>query len=388
MIVDAGVARGAELYVAQEMFGAGPELVIVPDVGDEIRVRLERDSHLAIVDDKPGPKLGHPVRYVLVDDRGVFRTIDHEWLPTVSGVHCGIDARWDVRGHRVYGPTDVEEPFPRVRLAGAVPAPAQAAAAERKIALVIDGGHRQHEWRDPFARKLDEDSRAVASALEDLGHDVRRSGGYRGSVVPAARVEDVRRELARIAGQVSAGDEVILFPNRHGTRAGEFVLQAREGGHELLACADLARSLDGIPAAVPVRILVDACFSGTAVEHLSRRNSTIVSTAKDATREAPGGLDGRPTFTAAFGAAARDKATDLDGDGRVSVDETFAVASRAFRPLGSRLVTTGGAPRVPGAETTTTAGTGPPASVPQPPLRPDPSSRSRRGHSSANWTSC
>jgi hypothetical protein len=97
--------------------------------------------------------------------------------------------------------------------------------------------------------------------------------------------------------------------------------------------------------------MIDACFSGTAVAPLSARDNTIVSTATDATHTAPGGLDSRPTFSAVIAASAKDAATDIDGDGKVTLDEAIAVSGKAFANLGSKVVATKGAPRIPTAET-------------------------------------
>jgi hypothetical protein len=363
------IGRDAAVYVAEEMFGAGTELVIVPDVGDTLRVRLDHNSYFAIVDDEPGAKFAHPVHYAIVATDGTIQLIDHEWLPTVNGLRWTVDDEREVAGHPVLGLTNADFPFPRVDVSATWPAPSVAAAAGRKIALVIDGGNRQRDWTEPFARKLDADTLAVADALSEQGYDIRRFGGYKGTVTPAARIADVTREIARIANEVAPGDEVVLFLNGHGTRAGEFVLIGRDGSRDLLKYSDLSASLAAIRSDVPVRVIIDACFSGTAVAPLSLRDNTIVTTATDATHTAPGGLDSRPTFSAVIAAAAKDAAADLDGDGTVTLDEAIAVSGKAFTALGSRVVATKGAPRVPTAQTVAGAA---PVAAPAPVVAPVP----------------
>ncbi len=348
VIAQPTIARGATVFVVKETFAAGSELVIEPDLGETIRVRLEAESFFAIVDDAPGERYEHPVHYAIVSRRGIERVMDHDWLPTVNGLRWRIDDEIDIDGHAVIGLTNVDWPLPQLELRVELPRPAVADAAGRKIALVIDGGAKQRDWRDRFARKLDEDTLAVADALTERGYDVRRFGGYKGTVVPSARVDDVRREIARIANEVGPGDEVVLFMNGHGGNGG-FALFDRTGSRERLSYSDLGAWLADVPLTVPVHVVIDACRSGSAVEALSRRDNTIVSTATDDKSNAPGGLGAQPTFSAVIAAAAKDKVADLDGDGSVGLGESLAVAGNAFATLGSRLVATPGAPRIPTA---------------------------------------
>jgi hypothetical protein len=342
LATDPAIPRTATIYVVKETFPAGSELTIEPDFGEVIKVGLDEASHFAVIDLHPGARFAHPVRYAIVSASGAVRSIDNEWLPTVNGLRWTTDGETTVNGRTVVALTNKDWPFPQVELSIHAPATPAADAAGRKVALVIDGGHRQRDWTDRFAQKLDEDTLAVAEALVERGHDVRRFGGYRGSVAPGARLSDVRREIDRIAREVGPGDEVVLYLNGHGGDGG-FALFDRSGSREWMSYADLGSWLSSIPSTIPVQVIVDSCRSGSAVGPLSRRDNTVVSTATDERYSAPGGLGSRPTFSAVVARAAKEQASDLDRDGSVSLSEALAVATRAHLDIGSRNIATRGA---------------------------------------------
>lgn len=358
----------ARVYAYDTSFAAGTEVLVEPDFGEPIRVSAASDTFFFFIDDEPGMRFAHRVRYVLVDASGA-RAFDHAWLPTVNGLRWMADLDATVAGRRITLLANLDWPTPPLHGA---PLPemlvVEASAVGGKIALVIDGSERQTRWYDDVARKFDEDAAAMAESLSAEGYDVRRFGGFRGNVLPAAKVADVEREVARIAREVGPGGEVAIYFGGHGNATG-FAMYDQQGERSFIRYADLGAWLGRIDAAVTVRVVIDSCRSGGAVEHLEKRRNTVVVTATDAAHTAPIGLSGDASFTASVVAGRRAPGADLDRDGAVTLGESLAFARSQHERNGATFASSPGAPPVPVPVTGPVAQ---PAPRPSQPAQPQP----------------
>src|SRR5439155_21835 len=189
-------------------------LSIKPDAGTAFEFTTRANTYLFFVDETPGLRFAHTVRYVFVDERGDITTREEESLPSVNGLHWEFDQEIIVDGRVLTVLRDARE----------APAPVEPVArtgpddpAVKRLALLIDGGEARPAWIDSqsarhnaITKKFGEDADAFGAMLAREGFETRRG---------ASRI-DLAAEIHRIATETLPGSDVVLYFSADGGAEG------------------------------------------------------------------------------------------------------------------------------------------------------------------------
>lgn len=310
------------------------------DVPDPVTLSVpegEGDYYVGVVDDMPGFKFEHPVRYAWVDaatDRSAV--VDASWWPQFFEGGRRVTALFE-------GPIDLDglrfnwvkggscTPCGDDGGTGTVNDASQKADAENGVptaedchdryALVVDLGETDPGYTDGIADEAAADADAIGMWLRGEGYRVQRISQYWASPHPAIHSKDRNGsgngpdldegffDILRAYGALfeeccekSEGSSVefFLYLNGHGQRSGvnledptgngtyERLTYGRFPPEKLAELAErkmnaLSVVLAGFPECVAVTVFVDSCKSGSAVPSLQplaeilRRISVITS---------------------------------------------------------------------------------------------------------------
>lgn len=210
-----------------------------------------------------------------------------------------------------------------------------ASAAPRSWALIVNGDDSETHGRNV---------EIALDSLAALGFEadsvlLLAPAPFTGPRAPAwqarARKGDLDDALAHLAELVGPEDVLLVYLTGHGARRfGDSVLVLERGA---VGARTLARRLAGLRFGRLV-LVADQCYSGGFLDALrDERRPVVALAATDPDHE----VRCEP-FIRPFWRAAVDRRHDRDGDGRVSVEEAFAVAEASAR----RGVSKGGSPRL------------------------------------------
>jgi hypothetical protein len=218
-----------------------------------------------------------------------------------------------------------------IAVAALVAVCAAPAAAQERFALIVEGAPgeakyaEQHAaWRDKLARVLRETYRIPAQQLTILagsGSDVPRSGAQLIEPAGPATAEAVRAAFAKLVSSMRAGDIALVVLIGHGTFDGE---QAKFNlvGPDL--SADDWKALAGKIPGELVFVNTASASSPFLASMAGPRRVVITATAMPAQRF-------HTVFAEYFIEGLAQGEADIDRNGRLSVYEAFAYASRRVR---------------------------------------------------------
>ncbi len=266
------------------------EEVRAGEKGVELLIPKERGTYYVFfINDKPGFKYAHPVRYafVRIEDRKVdvreasfpmtmyppeqeprpFRPVA---LETIKGIQC-------VYGEGEFAGQPTKE-LPAGKQAD-VPPPGC-----RKTALVFDGGDRGWFICDT-AKEMARDANSIAEWLEGEGWEVIRRSQYRGNAhtyFPSSRgfffrIKEIGRDLKETNRREGIDEvtgcchEFFLYINARGAETGTDMYNPRDGKYVgYIGYEDVLNELTDFPKNVKFTIFVDACQSGGIIDELEQ----------------------------------------------------------------------------------------------------------------------
>ncbi|TMD58293.1 MAG: zinc-ribbon domain-containing protein [Chloroflexi bacterium] len=318
MISHTSPSAAAQLFAVRQEFWPFHPLSIKPDAGTAFEFTTRANTYLFFVDETPGLRFAHTVRYVFVDERGDITTREEESLPSVNGLHWEFDQEIIVDGRVLTVLRDARE----------APAPVEPVArtgpddpAVKRLALLIDGGEARPAWIDSqsarhnaITKKFGEDADAFGAMLAREGFETRRG---------ASRI-DLAAEIHRIATETLPGSDVVLYFSADGGAEGMTLY----GSGTLIGYRELAVWLDEIDPRVKLTVILDVSQSAGAIPYLIQRANTVVVSAAGNDLATPIGIGPEDeSFTSRALAAYKTAAADGNGDGLVDVREASTVAA-------------------------------------------------------------
>jgi hypothetical protein len=283
-------------------------------------------NYIFIVDDMPGYKFAHPMRYVWMQyECGETEVVDASWPPVILQPGVTLTPYSSIRSTVI---DDVS--FTGLTGSGAgitnsisdkpVTSPPNmtntTAECGDRLALVIDGGDKDKPWyKGDLADNFEKDANSIATWLETNGYRVFRISQYWGNkkdgAIPAVNGKNVSSKaleavFAAFAKNLSCCDNFFLYIAAHGVEpaimtppipnvppAFKIYSATGDGNHEEIGYDKLCRWLMEFPKCVKVTIFLDVCYSGAAIPYLTglrdKLSKVTILTATDDKTEAAGG---------------------------------------------------------------------------------------------------
>ncbi len=216
----------------------------------------------------------------------------------------------------------------------------------RRVALLV----ATSTYEDAGLARLISPAQDVAALAEVLAKP--EIGGFEVSTVEDVTSAEISQTIEDFAAERERADLILLYLSCHGLKdeQGRLYFAARNTRRDRLrSTAVSAGFVNDILFACPSRrkvLLLDCCFSGAfakglavkadpsvhTADHFDARG-LVVLTASDATQyafegDALSGLAAPSIFTASVADGLRTGAADVDGDGLISVDDTYEYARR------------------------------------------------------------
>lgn len=367
LISSINVPEGSLIYGLGTPFNSGTDLSIKPDFGNAISVRTEFPTYFFFIDEAPAMRFAHPVLYVLSEAKepGSFRwkTYAAKWLPTVNGQDWAAQEKITVKGKQVTVlkesqklpgrpssriPSALSEPQGRIPAGGFLATVrenllllqiAHAQTNARKVAIVLDGSEPPRAYREEVAAKFYQDAQDMVNRLRSQGYQTIFYSGKTGTGTLSIYSRHLKEQITALSRELREGDSFVLYLGGHGEKDGfavsSSVLAERAVDeytqNSTVRYDELVGWLKEIDSKVKVQVVIDACQSGGAVEHLSKRDNIIVSTATDDKNLAPVGLGGQKSFSDHIQDGFQGKAVDSNGDGMIDIGEATSYATSQLK---------------------------------------------------------
>jgi len=334
--------RAAKPEKGSEIFGiiepVTPGAIIISEEPSELdTINVNRTLYLFIIDNDPGAKFGHPVKYVTVDQETKAAAVySANWFPEVKYV----EDPWNTTGETTVNGTDITVLTPRTEKESgrtrefADIEDIQLQIECKKYILLIDGGDRNRiNTADNIGYRAARDADSMQALYKKKYYEVRRFSqywDYNNTEIKSIPVDQeaktgkkyIRDLLTGIKNQYvsrsccSGPDlnlELVIYINANAVPStSKFRIYKPDGlgaYEDIDYFEDVLKYLQALPQCVKVTLFVDANFSGcltdgNRLDSYLKRGNFEIRTATDANSTTPSGV-GSPVTTVKPSASGR-----------------------------------------------------------------------------------